>query len=401
MKTIKTIIISIIMFFVYWFSQLVPKKKKLWIFGAWNGEKYGDNSKYLFEYINENKPEIRPVWLTRNQEAYDLIRSKGFEVIWTYSFKGFLISMIAEKIFISVGIKDVNRYAINRKDIIMMWHGSTPIKKIVFDDTITRNKQLSLEKSLFSLFPFLGSTRLKGLAISGSAEASKIFQSAFNAKEEQIILTGFPRNDTFFNMNQIAPIFTILESAKKINLTTVIYMPTHRKEGKGELSELISLDFNKFNHSLKSLNTKLFIKLHYFHLKTHTFENLSHIYFITDEDIDQDIYTVLNKFDIMITDYSSVHFDFLLTQNPIIFAPFDKEKYLKNDREFYFNYNEVTPGPHANNWEEILEYIEKFIHNPKLYEKERLKVMNRFNIFTDSKNCQRVVSAICNEDTSI
>ena len=397
MKTIKTII----MFFVYWFSQLVPKKKKLWIFGAWNGEKYGDNSKYLFEYINENKPEIRPVWLTRNQEAYDLIRSKGFEVIWTYSFKGFLISMIAEKIFISVGIKDVNRYAINRKDIIMMWHGSTPIKKIVFDDTITRNKQLSLEKSLFSLFPFLGSTRLKGLAISGSAEASKIFQSAFNAKEEQIILTGFPRNDTFFNMNQIAPIFTILESAKKTNLTTVIYMPTHRKEGEGELSELISLDFNKFNHSLKSLNTKLFIKLHYFHLKTHTFENLSHIYFITDEDIDQDIYTVLNKFDIMITDYSSVHFDFLLTQNPIIFAPFDKEKYLKNDREFYFNYNEVTPGPHANNWEEILEYIEKFIHNPKLYEKERLKVMNRFNIFTDSKNCQRVVSAICNEDTSI
>jgi len=171
-------------------------------------------------------------------------------------------------------------------------------------------------------------------------------------------------------------------------------MPTHRKEGKGELSELISLDFYKFNHSLKSLNTKLFIKLHYFHLKTHTFENLSHIYFITDEDIDQDIYTVLNKFDIMITDYSSVHFDFLLTQNPIIFAPFDKEKYLKNDREFYFNYNEVTPGPHANNWEEILEYIEKFIHNPKLYEKERLKVMNRFNIFTDSKNCQRVFSAI-------
>ena len=115
------------MFFVYWFSQLVPKKKKLWIFGAWNGEKYGDNSKYLFEYINKNEPEIRPVWLTRNQEAYDLIRSKGFEVIWTYSFKGFLISMIAEKIFISVGIKDVNRYAINRKDIIMMWHGRSPV----------------------------------------------------------------------------------------------------------------------------------------------------------------------------------------------------------------------------------------------------------------------------------
>jgi CDP-glycerol glycerophosphotransferase len=83
-----------------------------------------------------------------------------------------------------------------------------------------------------------------------------------------------------------------------------------------------------------------------------------------------------------------------LTKKPIIFAPFDKEKYLTDDREFYFNYDEVTPGPHAGNWTEILENIEKFIQNPKLYEEERLNVMNRFNQYTDSQNCQRVFSAI-------
>ncbi|MDP6726843.1 MAG: CDP-glycerol glycerophosphotransferase family protein [Candidatus Marinimicrobia bacterium] len=395
MRSIKTIIISLIMFFVYWFSQLIPKKKKLWIFGAWNGEKYGDNTKFLFEYINNNKTEIRPVWLTRNQTAYDLIESKGFEVIWTYSIKGFLISMMAEKIFISVGIKDVNRYVVNRKDVIMMWHGGTPIKKIVFDDTITRNKQNLLEKLIFSLFPFLGTTHLKGLAISGSLEASRIFQSAFNAKEGQVLLTGFPRNDSFFEMNQTAPLLTELNNSK---LTNVIYMPTHRKEGKGKLSELFNCDLTELNNSFKSLNSKLFIKLHYFHLRKHTFKNLSHVYFITDDDIEQDIYTVLNKFDILITDFSSVHFDYLLTQKPIIFAPFDKEKYLQNDREFYFNYDEVTPGPQAENWEEILVYIENFIHNPKLFEEERLNVMNRFNQYTDSQNCQRVFSAINNKN---
>ncbi len=386
------------MFFVYWFSQLIPKKKKLWIFGAWNGEKYGDNSKYVYEYINENKPEIRPIWLTRNREAYYLIRAKGYEVFWTYSFKGFLFSMMAEKVFVSVGIKDVNRYTVNRKDIIMMWHGSTPIKKIVFDDTITRRKQFFIEKLLYFFFPFLGTTGMKGFAISGSEEATRIFQSAFNAKKEQILLTGFPRNDTFFNIDQIAPLLTDLEMIKKSNMTTVIYMPTHRKEGKGELSELTNLDFNTLNQSLISLNTKLFVKLHYFHLKTHNFKNLSHIYFITEDDISQDIYTVLNKFDILITDYSSVHFDYLLTQKPIIFASFDKEKYLQNDREFYFNYDEVTPGPQAKNWEEILVYIEKFIQNPKLYEEERLNVMKRFNQYIDSKNCQRVFSAINNKN---
>ncbi|MBC8197415.1 MAG: CDP-glycerol glycerophosphotransferase family protein [Candidatus Marinimicrobia bacterium] len=383
------------MFFVYWFAQLVPKKKGLWVFGTWYGEKYGDNSKYLYEYINENKPEIRPVWLTRNREAYDLIRAKGYEVYWTYSSKGFLFSMMAEKVFVSVGIKDVNRYTVNRKDIIMMWHGSTPIKKIVFDDTITRNKQNFLEKLIFSLFPFLGTTHLKGLAISGSLEASRIFQSAFNSNKEQILLTGFPRNDSLFDMNQSAPLLTELNNSK---LTNVIYMPTHRKEGKGKISELFNCDLNELNNSFKSLNSKLFIKLHYFHLKKHTFKNLSHIYFITDKDIEQDIYTVLNKFDILITDFSSVHFDFLLTKNPIIFAPFDKEKYLRNDREFYYNYDEVTPGPQAKNWEEILVYIEKFIQNPKLYEEERLNVMNRFNQYIDSQNCQRVFSAINNKN---
>ncbi len=382
---------------VYWFSQLVPKKKGLWIFGAWYGEKYGDNSKYLFEYINKYVPDIKPVWLTRDQQAFDLIRSKGYEVYWTYSFKGFLISMIAEKAFITVGIKDVNRYTINKKDVIMMWHGNTPIKKIVFDDTITRKKQLLLEKLLYLVFPFLGATRLKGLAISGSEEASKIFKSAFQAKEKQILLTGYPRNDAFFHKVQGAPILADIKSLKSTGITTVIYMPTHRKEGSSEISELFNIDLKKLNQSLMSINTKLFIKLHYFHLNKQNYRNFSHIHFITDTDISQDIYTILPKIDMLITDYSSVHFDFLLTYNPIIFFPFDKEEYLMNDREFYYHYNDVTPGPKVRDWDEVLVYIEKFIQNPKLYEEERRNVLRKFNKFIDSNNCQRVFTAIYNK----
>lgn len=396
MKIFKTIFISIIMFFVYWFSQLVPKKKGIWIFGAWKGKKYGDNSKYLFEYINKHVTEIRPIWLTRNQQAFDLIKSKGYEVYRTYSLSGFLFSIIAEKIFISVAIKDVNRYTVNSKNVIMMWHGSTPIKKIVNDDTITRKKQLLIEKLLYLLFPFLG-FRLRGLAISGSEEASRIFKSAFRAKEKQILLTGFPRNDTFFQNDQSAPILEEIKLLKRNNTYTAIYMPTHRKEGSGEISDLFNIDLKKINQSLKNLNTKLYVKLHYYHLNKHNFRNYSHIYFITDNDILQDIYTILTEFDLLITDYSSVHFDFLLTNKPIIFAPFDKEKYLMEDREFYYNYNDVTPGPKASNWSELLVYIEKFIQNPKLYDKERLNVMRRFNKYTDSNNCQRVFSAIYNE----
>ncbi len=397
MKIFRTIIISSLMFFVYWFSQLIPKKKGLWIFGAWNGKKYGDHSKYLYEFINNKVHDIRPIWLTRNQQAFDLISSRGYEVYWTYSLKGFFYSMIAEKAFVSVGLKDINRYTVNRKDVVMMWHGSLGIKKIVYDDTITRNKQVLFMKLLFVVFPFLGATKMTGTVISGSEEASKIFLSAFRVKEDQILLTGFPRNDAFFLNDQSVPILDEIKSYKKNGTNLVIYMPTHRKEGKGEISTLFDIDLDKLNQSLILLKTKLFIKLHYFHLNKHNYKNFSHVYFITDFDISQDIYTIIPEFDMLITDYSSIHFDYLLTNKPIIFAPFDQEKYLINDREFYYKYNDVTPGPKARNWDELLVYIDKFIQNPNLYEEERQAILRKFNKFTDSNNCQRVFSTIYNK----
>lgn len=396
MSSIKTIILSLLMFFVYWPSQLIPKKKGLWIFGAWNGEKYGDNTKYLFEYIGNNKPDIKAVWLTRDKTAFDLINAKNQSVVWAYSFKGFLCSIRAEKIFITVGVKDVNRFVINRKNVVLMWHGNTPIKKIVFDDKITRKDQSLLDKILFNLFPFMGMTKFKGFTISGSDEASKIFETAFLAKDKQILLTGYPRNDSFFRVDQRVPLIKDLESLKETNTSSVIYMPTHRKEGKGNILKIFDMDLDKLNKSFKLINSKLYVKLHYFHLKQLNFTDRSHLHFINDYDIEQDIYTVLANFDIMITDFSSVHFDFLLMDRPIIFAPFDKEEYLKDDREFYFNYDDVTPGPHAENWSEILKHIEKFVQDPTLFEEERMQVKSRFNKYTDANNCQRVFSVIEN-----
>jgi len=396
MKKVWTLIVSLLMFFVYWPAQLIPKKKGLWIFGAWYGEKYGDNTKYLFEYINKNEPHIRAIWLTKNQQALTLVQNKGFEANWMYSLKGFYYSARAEKLFITVGVKDINRFVINRKNLILMWHGNTPIKKIVFDDKITRKNQSVIEKLIFSIFPFLGMTQFNGVTISGSDDASKIFKSALKTSDDRILLTGFPRNDSFFSSNQNSFLCEELDKLKKLNMTSVIYMPTHRKEGKGNIDELLQNDIIELNSLFKSIQSTLFIKLHYFHLEQLNFKNLSNIYFIRDEDIDQDIYTVLSNFDILITDFSSVHFDFLHTRGPIIFAPFDKKNYLQDDREFYFDYSEVTPGPHANNWNEIIEYIQTFTENPNYYETERKQVHNRFNYFRDGNNSHRVFNAVKN-----
>ena len=120
------------------------------------------------------------------------------------------------------------------------------------------------------------------------------------------------------------------------------------------------------------------------------YKSLNSISFMEEVDVAE----ILPNTDILITDYSSVFFDFLLTNRPIIFAPFDYEKYITKDRELYYDYDEVTPGPKCKNWEEVLEWIVKFKENPNLFKEEREEVKNRFHKYQDGRNCERVFNEI-------
>ena len=83
-------VIFILIDFNYFFSFIIPIDKNLWVFGAWFGEKYADNSKYLFEYVNENHTEIRAVWLTQNHATLKLVlETKVMKHIWLTVLKDF------------------------------------------------------------------------------------------------------------------------------------------------------------------------------------------------------------------------------------------------------------------------------------------------------------------------
>ena len=64
------------------------RQKRLWVFGAWEGRKYDDNAKYLFEYIGSCHPEIRIVWLTNSIDAVRQVRTMGYEAYLNGSKKG-------------------------------------------------------------------------------------------------------------------------------------------------------------------------------------------------------------------------------------------------------------------------------------------------------------------------
>ena len=362
---------------LYWISYYIPKSSNTWVFGAWFGNQYTDNSKHLFEYVNRNHKKIRPIWLSKSNKVLEYIHSLGYEAYSTYSFKGYYFGILAKYVILSTAISDVNRYVCvsPSSTVLQLWHG-TPLKKIHFDDK--NNKSLNpigvnrIVKLLTDfVFPF--KDRKYDYTISSSDIVSDCLKSAFRIKMKNILPSGYPRNDVLYS--------------KKNTEKIILYLPTFRNNSNYDLFH--NLNVFKMTAFLKDHDINFYYKLHYVDKSTLNEKNVN-----IKQLHDIDIYELLAITDILITDYSSVYFDFLLTGRPIIFTPFDLDDYIRKERELYFNYHEVTPGPKCRDWNEVLLELEKIISGKDDYKKERQIVNNRFNTFQDGNSSKRVVEFI-------
>lgn len=381
--------------YTYYSSKNIIKNKKIWVFGAIRGEKYMDNAKYLFEYVSKHS-DIEAIWLSNNTELIKILKDKGYKAYKMYSQKGLSYAKKAKVAVITHRGNNENAdlpfFAFNKDTkIVQLWHG-IPLKKIGFDDKIfsfnvneqsIKFKVKKLIKILF--FPFLNVHQNYDLVLALSHETQKIFSSAFRTNEENIKITGYPRNDILFKKKK-----------QQSSLKKIIYMPTFRDKIGEEFDLFVDygFDIQQVEEFLIQNSMCLDIKLHPFNKPSmkllKSIDKSKVIKFIASDDI----YEILYEYDILITDYSSIYFDFLLLDRPIIFAPFDKENYLEKDREFYFEYNDVTPGPKANSWKEIMDLLEIFKDDTSQFKEERRLIKNRFHKYQDNLSSKRAYEAI-------
>ena len=115
-------------------------------------------------------------------------------------------------------------------------------------------------------------------------------------------------------------------------------------------------------------------------------------------DSNADIYPVLKYSDALITDYSSIYFDYLLLDKPIIYYPIDLEEYQKKCRGFYRPYEELTAGVKAYNEQELINAIQDVINGVDDYKEERKVLRDKIFKYQDGRNCERVVEWIKNLD---
>jgi len=109
-----------------------------------------------------------------------------------------------------------------------------------------------------------------------------------------------------------------------------------------------------------------------------------------------EINDIIDNYEILISDYSGIYVDYLLLNRSIVFAAFDLERYLACDREMYYDYEDVTPGPKCKNWKSVFDWVIKFRNDPTLYEDERSDLKAKFHKYYDGKNSERVLGEILN-----
>jgi CDP-glycerol glycerophosphotransferase (TagB/SpsB family) len=352
---------QIFMLPVYWLSFLIPRNKKIWVFGSSFGKRFADNPKYFYLYLNQHKSDgVRAVWITTEKEILELLMQHDLEVYNRYSLKGIWYCLRGKVFIFDNYSKDISFWLSGGAVKVNLWHG-IPLKKINLDNRFdrVRNPKTKWESMKYYLRR-LSDEKPSHYVLTTSEYLKLIFSSAFGTKK--VLCLGYPRND-ILTMNIIENILNNKENfyLKKIKqrkkelkgAKVTLYMPTFR-ESEAEFFDIF--DKSSFQDVLIKENIVFCIKPHPKSIVKHKYKSLENDYILI-LDAELDPYVYLNQTDILITDYSSIYFDYLLLNKPIVFFCYDLEKYLSCSREMYFNYNEYTPGIKVHSFKEILEVL--------------------------------------------
>jgi CDP-glycerol glycerophosphotransferase len=104
-----------------------------------------------------------------------------------------------------------------------------------------------------------------------------------------------------------------------------------------------------------------------------------------------DIYEHLHNYDVLITDFSGIFFDFLITGKPIIMAPINMDTYLHEDRELYYNYEAICPDTPCMHWDEVLNKIIDVCKEDYLQSNRYTALQKKFHTYLDAMSSRRVV----------
>lgn len=380
-------------------SQNCEADPKLVVFEAFQGRSYSCSPRAIYEYML-NCPQFKDysyVWIFRDLNAHGkfpqntrLVKFDSEESFHAYAKAGTWITNSRLRDF----------YIPNKNQrYIQCWHG-TPFKKIGCDVTAAGNATSTVQEIYNE---YTDEAKRISFFISPSDFTTSKLISAFNLKslnkENCIIQKGYPRNDSLFNTN----LKTVENFKKNLNIPPnkkiILYCPTFRDNqfsGSGYTLEP-TVDFNSLKENCGDDFVILF-RAHYFIANSFDFTKYSN--FVINVSNHDDINELYLISDILITDYSSVFFDYANLKRPILFYLYDFEEYKNNMRDFYFG-TAMLPGPVTQTQENLEIELIKILNDIRNggngllnFEKSIISFNKKFNPYEDGHSAERTIKEL-------
>ena len=355
-------------------SRFSPiRNRNIWLFGALAGEKYDDNSGFLFDYTIRRNSKIRCVWLSKRPQVVELIRSLGYEAYTTDSLKGLITQLRAGAVFYTHGLDDFGFFPlVGGAKIFCLWHGFS-FKRIYNSNYSGFKKNIKLFAD--KIFNWV----YRDYSMVSSQYVKEQFMSEFGINDPNtIFITGQPRNDILFMELRKEDALDNSVINRIGDRKIILFMPTYRvgdKEQHVVRSMVMDLVENvQLNHFLADNNYVFVIKLHPL---TSGFSVGVNDNFILLEYKDIMINQALLSFgDILVTDYSGVFVDYALLNRPIIFYSPNNDILNQTSEDQESDFGVVSSMCKASDIDELISLIQ----NPNM---EMVSKINEY--FADPK----------------
>lgn len=377
--------------FVYkYFLVKLPIQKRTILFESFLGRNYAGNPKYIYNYLHDHhKDDLKLIWIFDNPKDKERFFPKGVKIVKRFGWK-YMYYLAVSKY--QVFNMRQPKWFIKRKGTIFLetWHG-TPLKRLVFDmDNVASSnphyKQIFYKQS-----------RQWDYLLAPNSFSSLVFARAFLFPEDKIITTGYPRNDRLCSQDQTASRKVLALKRRlgiPLNKKVILYAPTWRDDTFFQAGKY------KFelNLNLKQLQQKLgkdyilLLRTHYF--IANRFNTNKYKDFVFDFSKYDDINDLYLVSDMLVTDYSSVFFDYSITGKPILFYVYDYEKYESELRGFYLDMKTDVPGPLVKSTNQLITCIINIKEVEKKYYDKYRNFAHRFVSIEDGNSTERVCNQV-------
>jgi CDP-glycerol glycerophosphotransferase len=332
-------------------TLVVPRSSRVWVFGCGIG--VGEGALPLYRAARERLgADIRLVWLATTDAELAEARALGLDAERKTGWRGFRLTLRARVLVVTHGFGDVNRYATRGGFVVQLWHG-IPLKRLHLDSPATLRVSFlpdhRLVRALLSRAYRSAGRGIRLFPVASELVAARI-SSAFGVPRSRIVVTGDPRDDALTAPRDAA----LLDAG---TARTILYAPTWR-DGAPDPVAPTSEQWDAIAEWLERRDAVLYLRTHPLGAGDYAAgpARSARVRMLGSERV-RDVNAVLPEIDVLLTDYSSIAFDFALLGRPIVFIAGDLEQYAKR-RGLYDSYREFSGGRYATGWPGALDLLD-------------------------------------------